>query len=72
MAQFALLAQIGRVVEKYVRKGDKLYVEGELRTRNYTDRQGVTRYVTEVWVNSMEMLSSAPSARTDRQVPRRN
>ena len=54
------LAQIGRSVEKYVRKGDKLYVEGELRTRNYTDRQGVTRYVTEVWVNSMEMLSPRP------------
>ena len=49
--------RLAEVVEKYVRKGDKLYVEGELRTRNYTDRQGVTRYVTEVWVNNMEMLS---------------
>lgn len=52
--------RLAEVVEKYVRKGDKLYVEGELRTRNYTDRQGVTRYVTEVWVNSMEMLSPRP------------
>ncbi len=52
--------RLAEVVEKYVRKGDKLYVEGELRTRNYTDRQGVTRYVTEVWVSSMEMLSPRP------------
>lgn len=49
--------RLAEVVEKYVRKGDKLYVEGELRTRNYTDRQGVVRYVTEIWVNNMEMLT---------------
>ena len=40
-----------------MRKGDKLYVEGELRTRNYTDHQGVVRYITEIWVNNMEMLT---------------
>lgn len=45
------------IVEKYVRKGDKLFVEGELRTRSYTDKQGLTRYVTEVWVSNMEMLT---------------
>lgn len=44
-------------VEKYVHKGDKLYVEGQLRTRSYTDRQGITRYVTEIWVEQMEMLT---------------
>ena len=45
-------------VERYVRKGDKLYVEGELRTRNYTDHRGIVRYVTEVWVNNLELLVS--------------
>ena len=49
--------RLAEVVEKYVRKGDKLYVEGEIRTRNYTDHQGIVRYVTEVWVNNMEMLT---------------
>lgn len=48
---------LAEVVEKYVRKGDKLYVEGEIRTRSYTDRKGETRYVTEIWVNQMEMLT---------------
>ena len=32
-------------VEKYVHKGDKLYIEGQLRTRNYDDRNGVKKFV---------------------------
>ena len=49
--------KIAEVVERYVHKGDKLYVEGELKTRNYTDNQGIVRYITEIWVNNMEMLT---------------
>ena len=47
-------------IEKFVHKGDKIYVEGQLRTRNYDDRNGVTRYVTEVWIDRVEILSSPP------------
>ena len=36
------------VVEKYVRKGSKLYIEGQLQSRNWTDKNGVERYTTEV------------------------
>lgn len=54
--------RLAEVVERYVRKGDKLYVEGELRTRNYTDHQGVVRYITEIWVNNMEMLTPKQQA----------
>src|SRR5690554_4910666 len=36
------------VIEKYVRKGSKLYVEGKLRTRKWTDKNGVEKYTTEV------------------------
>ena len=53
--------KLAETVEKYVHKGDKLYVEGSLRTRSYTDRQGVTRYVTEIWVDEMEMLTPKPA-----------
>lgn len=49
--------RLAEVVEKFVKKGDKLFVEGELRTRNYTDNQGIVRYITEIWVNNMEMLT---------------
>ncbi|MEK7654885.1 MAG: single-stranded DNA-binding protein [Pseudomonadota bacterium] len=36
------------VVEKYVRKGTKLYVEGQLQTRQWTDKEGKERYSTEI------------------------
>lgn len=45
------------VVDKYVHKGDKLYVEGKIRTRSYTDQSGATRYVTEIYIDYMEMLT---------------
>ena len=47
----------GEVVEKYVHKGDKLYVEGRIQTRQYDDRQGIRRYSTEIMVSAMEMLT---------------
>ena len=51
-------------VEKYVHKGDKLYIEGSLRTRSYDDRNGVKKYVTEVWADNIEFLSSPRGAQT--------
>ena len=44
------------VAEKYIRKGTRLYVEGRLRTRNYEDKNKIKRYITEVIVESFEML----------------
>ena len=48
---------IAKVVERYVHKGDKLYIEGKLKTRHYTDKRGIDRTVTEIYVDEMEMLS---------------
>ena len=42
---------------KYVHKGDKLYLEGKIRTRSYTDQSGAMRYVTEIYADNMEMLT---------------
>lgn len=53
---------LAKVVEQYVHKGDKLYVEGKLHTRSYDDKQGIKRYVTEVYVDNMEMLTSKNSS----------
>ena len=58
---------MAQTVEKYVHKGDKLYVEGKIFTRNYDDQSGIKRYVTEIYVDEMEMLTpktnqSAPTA----------
>lgn len=53
-----LWRQLAETVERYVRKGDKLYIEGKLHTRSYDDRQGQKRYVVEICADAMEMLSS--------------
>lgn len=44
------------VVEKFVHKGTQLYVEGRLRTRNYTDQQGNKKYVTEITADTIQLL----------------
>jgi len=53
------------VVERYVKKGSKLYIEGRLETRDYTDKDGVKRYTTEVVLRpfrgELTMLDSAGS-----------
>ncbi len=52
-----LWRRLAEVAERYVHKGEKLYIEGQLRTRSYTDKAGNTRYVTEIWADNMEMLT---------------
>lgn len=48
---------LAEVAQQYVRKGDKLYICGEIRSREYTDRQGIKRYITEIYGHEMEMLT---------------
>ncbi|MCK9180006.1 MAG: single-stranded DNA-binding protein [Bacteroides sp.] len=48
---------LAEVAEKYVNKGDKLYIEGKIRTRSYDDQAGVKRYITEIFVDNLEMLT---------------
>ena len=48
------------VVEQYVRKGTKLFIEGKIRTRKYTDRSNNERYVTEIYVDNFELLGARP------------
>ena len=45
-------------VEKWVRKGASLFVEGKIRTRSYDDQAGVKRYVTEIHADKLEFYSS--------------
>lgn len=55
---------LAETAEKYVHKGDKLYIEGKIRSRSYDDQNGVKRYVVEIFADNMEMLTprSAQSA----------
>ncbi|MBR1688914.1 MAG: single-stranded DNA-binding protein [Prevotella sp.] len=67
-----LWKKLAEVVEKYVHKGDKLYIEGRIRYTFYDDRQGQRRTATEIWADNMEMLTArntaAPQADTNVKV----
>ena len=61
--------QLGKVAEQYLKKGMKVYLEGQLQTRKWQDQQGQDRYTTEIVADEMQMLDSrggsadfAPSA----------
>lgn len=44
------------IAESYLKKGDEISIEGKLASHNYTDKEGIKRYVTEVVVNELLML----------------
>lgn len=50
------------VVEKYVHKGSQLYIEGKLRTRQWTDQTGNKRYTTEVVADTLQLLGKRPDS----------
>jgi single-strand DNA-binding protein len=51
-------AQLADVAEKYLKKGDKVYIEGRIEYRTWDDREGKTRYSTEI--NARELLMLSP------------
>lgn len=50
---------LATIVERYLRKGSKIYVEGKLRNRQYQDKDGKDRYITEVVLDELLMLDRA-------------
>ncbi|GAA4426510.1 single-stranded DNA-binding protein [Pontibacter saemangeumensis] len=47
---------LAEVAEKYLKKGNSVYIEGRLRTNNYQDKDGIQRYSTEIVADNMTML----------------
>lgn len=71
-----MFGKLAEVAGEYLRKGAQVYIEGQLRTRNWQDDTGTTRYVTEVLVGqngTMQMLGGrregSPSENTAPQQP---
>jgi single-strand DNA-binding protein len=50
--------RLAEVVGQYLRKGSQVYVEGSLRTRKWTNKDGVDQYTTEIRADQMQMLGS--------------
>ncbi|MFV0365340.1 MAG: single-stranded DNA-binding protein [Mangrovibacterium sp.] len=64
---------LAKVVEQYVKKGSKLYIEGRLRTREWTDKDGNKRYTTEIYADNLEMLDGrSASTYQDQAAPSAN
>ena len=62
-----LWRKLAEIVEKYVHKGDKLYVEGRIRYTTWDDKQGQRHQATEIWADNMELLT--PKAAAPSQEP---
>ncbi|WP_455541207.1 single-stranded DNA-binding protein [Prevotella fusca] len=57
-----LFKVLAKYAEKYIHKGDKLYIEGRVRYRSYDDKKGIRRYVTEIYGDNLEWLSAPRKA----------
>lgn len=68
---------LAEVCEKYLSKGDKVYIEGRIKTRSWQDQEGQTKYATEIQADNMTMLtpkgestgSGAPAPSSSMQQP---
>ena len=60
--------RLGEICGEYLKKGSQVYIEGKMKTRKYTDKNGVEKYATEVIVDEMKMLGARPegAAKTER------
>ena len=56
---------LARIAEQYLRKGSKVYLEGQLETRKWQDQTGQDRYTTEVVANEMQMLDSRDNSQAN-------
>jgi single-strand DNA-binding protein len=54
----SFFSKLAEIAGQYLRKGSQVYVEGSLRTRKYTDKNGVEKYATDIRADSMQMLGS--------------
>ena len=52
-----LWRKLAEITERYVHKGDKLYIEGRIRYTAFDNKQGQKQYATEIWADNMELLT---------------
>jgi single-strand DNA-binding protein len=56
--RISFFGKLAEISGQYLKKGSQVYVEGSLRTRKYTDKDGVEKYATEIRADTMQMLGS--------------
>ena len=69
----AFFGKLAEIAGQYLRKGSQVYIEGSLRTRKWTDKDGQEKYSTEIRADEMKMLGGKPEgqqqAAPQRQAP---
>jgi single-strand DNA-binding protein len=55
--RISAFGRLAEIIGEYVRKGSLIYVEGKIKTRKFTDKDGVEKYSTEIRINEMKLLS---------------
>lgn len=58
--RISFFGKLAEISGQYLKKGSQVYVEGRIRTRKYTDRDGIERYTTEIIGDRMQMLGGKP------------
>ena len=56
--------ELAKIAERYVHKGDKLYIEGRIRYRYYDDKKGQRRFIAEIYADNMELLTPKQASTT--------
>ena len=56
--RISFFGKLAEIAGQYLRKGSQVYVEGSLRTKKYTDREGIERYATGIKADVLQMLGS--------------
>lgn len=62
-----LFRRLGEIAGQYLKKGSLVYIEGQLKTRKWQDRDGHDRYTTEIEASVMQMLGSRSAGNSDVQ-----
>ena len=65
--RITFFGKLAEIASQYLKKGSQVYIEGSLRTRKYTDKDGVEKYATDIKADVMQMLgakqqSAAPAS----------
>ena len=56
--RISFFGKLAEIAGQYLKKGSQVYIEGRLRTRKYTDKEGIDRYATEIIADTMQMLGN--------------
>ncbi|MDR1889340.1 MAG: single-stranded DNA-binding protein, partial [Zoogloeaceae bacterium] len=67
--RITFFGRLAEIAGQYLKKGSQVYVEGSLRTRKWTDKEGNDRYTTEIRADEMKMLGGKSEEQTPQAAP---